>query len=94
MKLAWTRLAIADLHRAHDFIAAESPRAASSVIDRIEKSAAMLLRHPLLGRPGRVEGTRELIVVETPFVIPYRVKGDRIQILAVIHGARRWPDLL
>ena len=92
MKPRWTRLALEDLSRAHDHIAGESPAAAADVVERIEQTAAMLARHPRLGRPGRVEGTRELIVAGTPFVIAYRVQAGRAEILAVIHAARRWPD--
>ena len=42
-------------------------------------------------RPGRVPGTRELVIPRTPFVVPYRLKSDIIQILRVYHGAHRWP---
>jgi toxin ParE1/3/4 len=53
-------------------------------------SRRSLIRYPLAGREGRVPGTRELAVTRTPYVIPYRICGDEIQILAVIHGAQRW----
>jgi len=91
VRLAWTRLALDDLDHARDFIAAANPQAARDTIDRIERATEALLAHPEIGRPGRLEGTRELIVVGTPFVVPYRLRGDRIEILGVIHGARRWP---
>ena len=94
MKILWTRLAIADMDAAHDHIAEENPSAAAGVLERIKKSVAMLLRHPRLGRAGRVVGTRELVVSGTPFVIPYRIKTGRIEILAVIHSARSWPESL
>jgi len=51
-----------------------------------------LVVHPYLGRPGRVTGTRELVVTSTPFIVAYQVVDDRIEILAVFHGARIWPD--
>ncbi len=44
-----------------------------------------------MGRPGRVLGTRELVVSETPYVIPYRVRQDRLELLAVFHGRQKWP---
>lgn len=94
VKLLWTRLAIADLTHAHDFIASENTAAAIHLIERIEKSLEILSHHPELGRPGRVKGIRELIVPGTPFVIPYRTHSQRIEILAVLHGARKWPETL
>jgi len=51
-----------------------------------------LAAHPYLGRPGRVAGTWELVVTSTPFIAVYRVINDRIEILAVFHGNRMWPD--
>lgn len=94
LKIAWTRLALEDLAAARDFIADERPAAAEAVIVRVESALEALSRHPEMGRPGRLAGTKELVVTRTPFVIPYRVRGKRIEILAFIHGARRWPDSL
>jgi toxin ParE1/3/4 len=45
-----------------------------------------------MGRPGRVPGTRELVIPNTPFIVPYRVVGNTIQVLRILHGARPWPD--
>jgi len=94
VKVAWTRLALADLDSAYSFIAEERPSAAVRMIERIKGAIRAVGRHPEIGRPGRVNGTRELIVSGTPFVIPYRVKANRVELLAVIHSARRWPDQL
>jgi toxin ParE1/3/4 len=58
------------------------------VFDRVDT----LADHPEIGRPGRIPGTRELVITNTPFVVPYRVRGDLIEVLSVFHGARRWPD--
>lgn len=92
MKVAWTRLALADLDSARLYIAEESPSAAARIINRIKAAVSALSRHPELGRPGRAAGTRELVVAGTPFILPYRIRAKRIEVLAVIHGARRWPD--
>ena len=54
----------------------------------------LLAQHPALGRPGRVEGTRELVVPDTPYLVPYRVRGHAVEILRVFHGARKWPKKL
>ncbi len=93
MNIVWSPEAIADLAAARAFIAQDNPdaarRIALHIIDTIE---TLLADHPHLGRPGRVPGTRELVVSKTPFVIPYRVKDDSIQVLRVYHGAQRWPE--
>ncbi len=94
VKLRWTRIALADMAEAYDFIAADEPAAATRVLRCVDDAIALLRRFPDMGRPGRVKGTRELVVVGTPFVVPYRVKGDRVEILAVLHGSRRWPERL
>ena len=92
MTIVWTRLAIADLNSAYDYIDAERPSVALQTIDRVEKVIHLISQHPEIGRPGRVDGTREFVVSGTPFIVPYRIKNNRIEVLAVIHGARRWPD--
>lgn len=94
MKLVWTRLAIQDLNQAHEFIETVNPRAAAGTIDRIERAVTALTVHPNSGRPGRIEGVRELVVIGTPFIVPYRVRGNRVEVLGIIHGARQWPDSL
>ena len=92
LKLVWTKLAIEDLEDAYDYIAATNPEAATDIIERIEKAISTLRLTPGMGRLGRISGTRELVVTRTPFIVPYRVIGDRLEIIAVIHAARRWPD--
>ena len=51
----------------------------------------MLAEQPHQGRAGRVPGTRELVITDTPYIIPYRVVEDTVQILRVLHGKRKWP---
>lgn len=92
MKIVWTRLALSDLDAAYNYIAANNPNAAVDTIDRIEKSVNTLKQYPEMGRPGRIPGTKELVVTRTPFILPYRVQGEQIEILAVIHAARQWPE--
>lgn len=91
MKIFWTKLALQDLDHVWNYIAADKPEAADSTIERIEKTVDGLLSYQNAGRPGRVKATRELVILGTPYIVPYRIKRDRIEILAVIHGARRWP---
>jgi toxin ParE1/3/4 len=91
VKLRWTDGAVENLRSAHDYLEAEDPDAASDVVDRIISAVERLEQFPHMGRAGRVEGSRELVVTGTPFVVAYRVKGESVQILAVLHGARKWP---
>jgi toxin ParE1/3/4 len=92
MKIIWTQLALFDLEQAREYVMETSPSAAIQTIDRIEKSLKALQSFPQMGRLGRVSGTRELVIPETPFILPYRIQEDSIEILAVIHGARKWDD--
>jgi plasmid stabilization system protein ParE len=85
-------LAIADLDSAYEYVAAEEPTAAEGLIDRIEEATSILARYSSAGRIGRVAGTRELVVTGTPFILPYRVGKNVVEILAVIHGSRKWPE--
>jgi toxin ParE1/3/4 len=91
VKLRWTDSAVEDLRSAHDYVAAENEKAAAETADRIVSAVERLGQFPQMGRPGRVEGTRELVVTGTPFIVAYRLKRDSIQVLAVLHAARKWP---
>ena len=77
----------------YEHVAANNPTAASSMIERIRAAVTRLAGSPGLGRPGRVAGTRELVILRTPYIVPYRVKGD-VQIITILHSAQRWPDRL
>lgn len=94
MKIRFTRLALEDLDSAYAFVAETSPGAAATLIERIERAIEGLRAFPERGRPGRIDGTRELVVPRTPFVVPYRVGSRTIDVLAVIHASRRWPTQL
>jgi toxin ParE1/3/4 len=89
MKLRWTPVAIRDLESLRDFIALDKPAAAGDMVDVIPEAVESLRRYPELGRRGRAPGTRELVV--KPFIVAYRVANDAIELLAIIHSARRWP---
>lgn len=91
-KVKWTRTALRNLDTEMDYIAEDRPEAALRMIERIRSAVSRLVDQPSLGRPGRVVGTRELVVSGTSYLIPYRVREDAIEILRVFHGARRWPD--
>jgi len=90
--LEWSVLAIADRTAIFDYIEADSRPAAILIDDRIEAAVEGLIHHPHMGRPGRIEGTRELVIARTPYIAAYRIAGSVIRILRVLHGAQQWPD--
>jgi len=88
----WTRKALANLDEEAMFIAKQNPEAAAQIVERVEGAVQKLANHPALGRPGRVLGSRELVISSTPYIIPYRVRGDALEILRVLHSSRKWPN--
>ena len=94
MKVVWSRRAIGNLIALRDYIAEDSPRSAASVARRILDAAELLTTQTHIGRPGRITGTRELVVAGTPYVIPYWVREGKLELLAVFHGRQRWPEKL
>ena len=82
----------ADRDAIFDYIEADNRRAAAAVDRRISDRVNLLQRLPRSGRPGRVEDTRELIITRTPYIVAYRIIGDTVRILRVLHSSRRWPD--
>lgn len=92
MRLRWLRKALHNLDEEAAYITTDDAAAAQLVVGRILESVAQLAHQPGLGRPGRVPGTRELIVQKTRYIVPYRVRGDTVQILRVFHTSRRPPQ--
>jgi toxin ParE1/3/4 len=91
MDVTWTLRALGDLEEIEDYIAAKSPRAAYQVTLKIwSRTNDLLGDNPNIGRKGRAVGTRELVIVGTPYFVVYRL-SDRVEILAVVHGAQDWP---
>jgi toxin ParE1/3/4 len=93
VRIRWLRLARNDLHHVRGYIAQDHPSAAEIVSRRILRAVETLAEFPERGRLERVSGTRELVVPRTPFIVAYRWQADTIEIIRVIHGARRWPTL-
>ncbi len=94
MKVVWSRRAVGNLAALRDYIAEDSPRSAVSVAHRILDAVELLTAQPHIGRPGRITGTRELVVAGTPYVIPYWVRNGTLELLAVFHGRQKWPEKL
>jgi addiction module RelE/StbE family toxin len=92
MYLRWSVLAQKDRKKIFNYIEADSPRAAADVDDYIRIQVEALMKFPEMGRPGRVNGTRELVVHHTPYIVAYSIQKDTVRILRVLHGAQLWPE--
>ena len=77
---------------AYEYVAEDNVAAAELLLERIFSAVERLVQYPGMGRSGRVEETRELVITGTPFVVVYRAGRDRLGVLAVLHAARRWPE--
>ena len=92
MKAVWSRRAVRHLIHLREYIAKGSDQNATLIANRILRAVELLESHPEMGRPGRIVGTRELVVTDTPYIIPYRVRRGRVELIAVIHGRQKWPQ--
>jgi toxin ParE1/3/4 len=94
MQVKWLRAALQELDAEAEYIARDNPSAAARIVRTIAAAVDRLAEHLAVGRPGRVIGTRELVVPNAPYIVPYRVRGNFVEILHVFHGARKWPKAL
>lgn len=92
MEIRWLDDAFADLDAVYSYIAADNPEAAGRVVSHIREAVRALGAMPERGRPGRISGTRELVIPRMAYIVPYRKRGNAIEILRVFHGAQEWPD--
>jgi len=93
LNLVWLPSAIANRDSQLEYIAKDNVRAAIEQGDRIARQVVQLIEHPEIGRQGRIEGTRELVISRTHFILVYRIKNDRIELLRLLHGAQQWAPL-
>jgi toxin ParE1/3/4 len=91
VRVVWTTRARVDREQAIEYIAADAPLAAAGQLDHILAQTERLAEYPKLGRPGRVRGTRELVIAHTPFFVAYRANVDAVTVLRLLHGAQQWP---
>jgi toxin ParE1/3/4 len=91
LRVLWTRRASAQFEAAYDFVSEENVSAAEKQLYMIKQAVEQLANFPEMGLLGRVYGTRELVIQSTPYIVAYRLKGSVVEILALLHGARRWP---
>ncbi len=90
MRVVWAPSAEQDRSDIVDFIAQDKPLAALGMDELFAAAASRLREHPLMGRPGQIPGTRELIAHEN-YSMVYEVKDNAVWILALVHTARMWP---
>jgi len=91
VQVIWTKPALAQLDAAFEFVAAENLNAAKRQDETIVRAIQQLASFPELGRVGRVSGTRELVIAGTQYIAAYRLRAGAIRVLAILHGAQRWP---
>ncbi len=89
--IVWTEEALQDLDDIAAYIALDNPKAALDTVRRIGEAVAGLSFFPRIGRQGRDDATRELVIGDTPYIAVYRLR-DRVEILSIYHGARKWPE--
>lgn len=92
MRVRWTTDAADDLERIFDHIAESRPESARRVAQSVIERLGTLETFPHLGRPGRVQGTREVVFPPLPFVAIYEVRDEQIIVLRILHGGQRWPQ--
>ena len=90
-RLEWTDQALSDLDAIFEYLKEHTPEFIESQLNTIITAVSGLITFPGIGRPGRVAGTRELVVLGTPYIAAYIEDPQRVVVIAVIHGARRWP---
>ena len=92
MKIKWLQTALDDLDQVEAYIAKDNPTAAIDTVLKIIEMVGLLNGQPGMGRSGRILETKELVIPDTPFIVPYRVIENNVQILRVYHNSRKWPD--
>ena len=93
VRVRWLRTANANLDAALEYIAREDPDVARKIYAHIRRRVAELAEYPEIGRPGRVFGTRELVIEKYPYLVPYRIRGHEVQILRLFHTSQRPPEV-
>ncbi len=91
MQLRWTEEAADDLERIADYLLTHAPGRAPELVRAVYDAPSDLLTFPNRGRPGKKEGTRELVLSPLPYIVVYKVHGDIIFVVRILHGAQKWP---
>jgi toxin ParE1/3/4 len=91
MQLRWTTAAADDLEGIAEYLLERSPQNAAELIRKIYEAPSILVNYPSLGRPGKKEGTRELVIAPLPYIVIYQILDDILYIVRILHGAQDWP---
>ncbi|OTP75400.1 type II toxin-antitoxin system RelE/ParE family toxin [Caballeronia sordidicola] len=91
MTVRWLPAALINLADILDAITEESPQGAAMLSAEIQTKTARLETHPKLYKAGRVRGTRECVVTEN-YLMVYRIQGDNVEIIRVLHARKQWPS--
>ena len=91
MQLRWSEEAACDLEHISDYLFDHAPEYTPELVRSVFDGPAALLKFPLRGRPGKKEGTRELVLLPLPYIVVYAVRDDVIFIVRILHGAQQWP---
>lgn len=92
MQVKWLRRALRNLEQARNYVFQENPTTAQELIIKIQNAANQLQKYPFMGKNGRVEGTRELIISNSPYILIYRVKEESVEVLRILHTSKRYPE--
>jgi addiction module RelE/StbE family toxin len=91
-KIKWVEGALDNLDQIAERIAEDDPAAARRVVSKIRRAVRHLAQQPSMGRLGRVQDTRELVIIGTPYIVAYRIRANVLEVLCVLHSSQRWPE--
>ncbi len=92
MQVKWLHRALRNLEQARNYVFPANPTAAQELIIKIQNAANQLENYPFMGKSGRVEGTKELIISNSPYILIYRVKDESVEIIRILHTSKRYPE--
>lgn len=93
-RIRWTKRALRRLDSIGAHIAKDNPEAAARVVSRIVSAVDALADHPASGRAGRIRNTREMVLADIPYIVPYRVSDREVEVLTIMHTSQKWPEAL
>ncbi|GCL42086.1 type II toxin-antitoxin system RelE/ParE family toxin [Dolichospermum planctonicum] len=91
MQVKWLRRALRNLEQARNYVFQDNPTAAQELIIKIQNAANQLQNYPFMGKNGRVEGTKELIISNSPYILIYRIKEETVEVLRILHTSKFYP---